>query len=145
MNHGDDDTDEEKKGMFQKVWQVTEGPREKRNAPHRLTTSSRTQLWRAWAIVVQQVSTLYWGFLSSFIYACPTSPSQIFHFHPAWLSVCPRYRSLASLRIGVALQLPLPSRDWDPTFPLSRNRKSSCLPHFVSHHSFVLHKSLCRS
>ena len=36
----------EKIGMFLKVWRVTQGPREKRNAPYRLTISMRIQLLR---------------------------------------------------------------------------------------------------
>ena len=69
-----------------------------------------------------------------------TSPSQIYHFLPAWLSVCLRCRKLASIGIGEALQLPILTRDWDPTFLLSHHRESSCLPHFVSHHSVLLRK-----
>ena len=48
--------------MFLKVWRVTQGPREKQNAPYRLTISRLTQLLRTWTIVVQQVSTLCWFF-----------------------------------------------------------------------------------
>ena len=60
------------------------------------------------------------------------------HLHKC--SIFMQHGCMSVLIVTVALQLPLPSRDWDPTFLISRHRKSSCLPHCVSHcvshHSF---------